>query len=109
MPRILQRARVKALVNWGPRSDMALAGRPCNLNTKSANSRAVCSEVISDEQGIKWAILDNRSTMTRIESFPLLFGRPRMKSIDTDCQRRWGTGSGDRYPKVGCRTGLVLA
>jgi hypothetical protein len=48
--------------------------------------------------GIKWAILVNRSTTTKIESKALEFGRFVMKSIDIEDQGFFGIGSGHKNP-----------
>jgi hypothetical protein len=46
-------------------------------------------------QAMKYAILENLSTTTNIESLPFLdLGRPKMKSIKISTQGSLGTGKG---------------
>ena len=50
-------------------------------------------------QGMKWGILEKRSTTTRIESCRLgVRGNPRIKSILASSQGRIGTGRGVYNP-----------
>ena len=49
-------------------------------------------------KGTKVAYLVKRSTMTRMESTPVTFGRPDVKSSETESHGPVGTGSGSRRP-----------
>jgi hypothetical protein len=65
--------------------------------------------MIDLEQGVKWAILVNRSTTTSIEFLALTIGRSVMKSIAIDPQGRLGIGTGHRSPKGRCLGALNRA
>ena len=61
---------MKFEMNWGPQSDIIFSGRPCSLNTCSLYRLATPCDVIVVLQGRKYAFFENRSTITRIMSFP---------------------------------------
>ena len=71
--------------------------------TKSSASH---SDVIVVLVGMNMDCLDVRSTMTRIELYPLEFGSSSIKSIDIESHGQIGTGSGLRRPRGRCRLDL---
>ena len=61
---------MKLDTNCEPRSDITFRGRPCSLNTCSLYKLATPCDVMVVLQGRKYAFFENRSTITRIVSFP---------------------------------------
>jgi len=55
-------------VNFTSLSDTMVLGKPYNLTTPSKNILATLEAFAVREQGRKWAILEKRSTTTKIES-----------------------------------------
>ncbi|GMF82202.1 unnamed protein product [Phytophthora fragariaefolia] len=67
---------------------------PWCLNTMSTNRRAVGLAATSAGTAARCTILLKRSTKTTIPVLRLLSGgRPKMKSIEMDCQHSDGVGS----------------
>ncbi len=62
--------------------------------------------MIDLEQGVKWAILVNRLTITNIEFLVLTVGRSVMKSIAIDPQGRLGIDRGCKSPNGRCLRAL---
>src|SRR5258705_7610853 len=57
--------------------------------------------------GITCAIFENRSTTTRIESYPWLSGSWVMRSVEMICQGRAGISLGVSFPRGLARNTLV--
>ena len=87
--------------NWGPRSDMILSGSPNRFHAFSRNSLAVSDAVIVFLHGDITIALENLSTITLIESNPLISGRSVMKSVVTCSQGPLGVSVGMRGALVG--------
>ena len=59
-----------------------ILGNPCNLTNPLKNIFATWVTSLVLKRGIKWAIFENLSTITKIESWPLwVLGSPTKKSI----------------------------
>ena len=88
---------------------MIVLGNPCEQTTLSKNNLAIRDASNVFEHGMKWAIFENWSTTTKIEScFLWVLGRPRTKSMLKSCHGRLGTGSGV-YRPVFCLTCFAKA
>ena len=87
------RERKNLDTNLGPRSDVTCSGTPCFENTCIINIIARSSEVQWMVVGMKMPCLENRSTITKMESQPEEVGRVSIKSIDIEFQGRLGIGS----------------
>ena len=61
---------MKLETNCGPRSDITFFGNPCSLKTLSRYNVATPCAVMVVLQGRKYAFFENRSTITKIVSFP---------------------------------------
>jgi len=83
-------------------------GKPCNL---IICSKYVCATVAAEKgcaKGRKCAYLLNLSTTIKMESLPLDFGRPSMKSMEMSSQIALGMGRGCNKPAGGDKSGLFL-
>jgi hypothetical protein len=70
-------------------------GRPYNLTISSKTRLATLEALEVLEHRMKWAILENLSTTTKIEScFLRVQGRPRTKSMLISSQGQFGIGKG---------------
>ena len=96
-------------MNWGPRFEVMCSGVPCSRTTCFRNSFVVSSPIMVLEHGTKWAIFENRSTITITASCPQTGGRSMMKSIEMEVQGLLGTGSGWRSPYGRWRAALTRA
>ena len=76
-------------------SEIMLLGNPCNLTTSLKNWLETCVASLVFKKGMKCAIFENMSTITRIESWPIwVLGNPKTKSILTASQGLLGMGNG---------------
>jgi len=62
--------------------EMMLSGNPCSFHMLSLNSLANPSADVFSIVGIKWTILVNQSTATRILSYPCIKGNLVIKSAN---------------------------
>jgi hypothetical protein len=93
---ILRHAHLNYLVSWSKVIDL---GTPCNLTTSRKKRLATWTTSDVFLQATKWAILENLSTITVIESTPCwVLGSPNMKSMDTSSQGCYSIGSGIYKP-----------
>ena len=60
---------MKRDMNWSPRSESTVFGKPKSFHTASLYFLAACSAVIVLEQGMKRDIFDKRSMQTIIKAF----------------------------------------
>jgi len=76
-----------------------LLGNPWSFTTSLKKKFATWLASWNFLQGIKWAILENLSTTTNMESLPLLvLGSPKTKSIDKSIHGESGIGKGVSKP-----------
>ena len=76
-------------------SETILLGNPCNLTIYLKNKLATWVASLVLNQGIQWPILENMSTMTKIESWPIwVLGSPITKSILTTTHGWLGIANG---------------
>ena len=72
---------MNSAANWGPRSERAVSGRPCNFHPLSLNKvvrpRAVTVECV----GIICACFVCRQHVTKSTSYPWASGKPVLKSV----------------------------
>lgn len=95
VPILRQKVRQKWLSNFTSRSDVMVLGTPCSLTISCKNNRATCDATNVLLQGIKWAVLENQSTTTIIESlFLWVPGNPRTKSRLMSTHGAVGIGNG---------------
>ena len=74
-------------------------GTPWKRTTSLKNKAAIWDTSIEFLHGIKWAIFENRSTTTKMQSKPCyVLGTPRTKSIEISSQGSLGTGKGRYKP-----------
>src|SRR5260370_38201224 len=83
IPKAFQTSCETLEANWGPRSDMILSGSPNRFHAFSRNSLAVSDAVIVFLHGGITIALENLSTITLMESNPLIPGHAGMKSVMT--------------------------
>ena len=74
------------LVNTNPQSVIISCGNPCSFYAPCQQSAQACSAVCFSVLGMKCAIPEYQSTITRIASRPLTRGSFVMWSITTDFQ-----------------------
>lgn len=86
-------------VNWTPLSDTILLGTPWSLITSLRKILAVSEAEGVPIMGKKWAILERRSTTTRMVVNPSEAGKSTMKSMDTSAHGRSGMGKGLSSPQ----------
>ena len=100
-----QRQKQKAChtweMNWGPRTEMMLAGMPCMRKSGDTMSSAVSFPEGSPGSATKWAVFENRSIMVSMVVLPLDGGRPVTKSREMLDHGRLGIGSGRSSPDRG--------
>src|SRR6516225_8229943 len=81
------------------RSDTMSDGKPWSRQMFQRKRRAISGASAVVLVGEKCAILEKRSTTTRMASLPEgETGRPTMKSMEMDSQGREGTGRETRWP-----------
>ena len=83
-------------------------GKPCSLKILFIKALAVCFASGICLKGIKWIILEKRSTTTIITVYPLESGRPHRKSISIDFQGFSRVSKGCRRPYFLCLFILFL-
>jgi hypothetical protein len=82
VPSFLQRVFQKWLKNFVSWSETMLLRTPCKRTIFLKNKSAICTTSSVLLQGMKWDILENRSTTTITESLPhYVLGNPSTKSI----------------------------
>jgi len=87
-------------VNWVPLSERISFGNPWSLKIWVINALAVCSEEGTLGNRMKIPIFVNLSRTTKIQVYPLVEGRPVMKSMGSEVQGRSGISSGSEINKV---------
>ena len=92
MLKALQRDDQNLDVNWEPLSEMISSGRPCKRKIEFIKAEAVSSAEGMDLKGIRWHILERRSTTTRMQVKLLEEGRSVTKSIEIEDQGRLLSG-----------------
>src|SRR5664279_3565769 len=94
-------------MNFTSRSETFFLGTPCKRTMSLKNRLAICDASSLLWQAIKCAILEKRSTTTKIESCPLLvLGNPNTKSMLISSHGDVGVGRGVYKP---CGLSLDLA
>jgi len=89
----------KWLRNFGSLSLTMVWRIPCNLITCSTNKDSTLGASSHLWHGMKWAIFENWSTMTKMLSLPLLvLGKFKTRSIEISSQGLWGVGRGVYKP-----------
>lgn len=87
-------SRHKWLMNFTSRSEVRLRGTPCNRTISSKKWCAITRAFEVFLQDTKWAIFENLSTTTMMESFPLFVcDRPSTKSKLRSSQIESGMGN----------------
>src|ERR1700709_1769222 len=84
--------------NWVPLSDMTCFGVPCSFQTFCKKSSAIPLESTSLTVGMKCACLENRSTTTKMLSFPSLLGKSTMRLQVIFCHGAVGISLGFSGP-----------
>ena len=80
-------------------SDIIVFGTPCNFTISVKYNLAMCLASSTLVQAMKWAILENLSTTTMIESFPrCVLGKAMKKSMVKCSQGLLATGKGMYSP-----------
>ena len=99
---------MKLEMNWDPRSDITFRGRPCSLNTCSLYKFATPCDVIVVLHGRKYAFFENRSTITRIISFPFDVTKGPIRSTLIISHGSEGISFGWSGAARGCQSGLLF-
>ena len=82
IPNILFNFLINPAANWGPLSEMMLSSSLCSFYTLSLNNLANLSADVFSVVDIKWTILVNQSTTTRMLLYPYAKGNLAIKSTD---------------------------
>jgi len=89
VPSFPHKALQKWLKNIESLSDTILLGSPCKRTTSLKKRFAIKQASSTLWHGIKLAILEKRTTTTKIESIPFnVLGRPKIKSIEISVEHR---------------------
>ena len=102
MKRVTKMFPKSGYIYWGPRSDRTICGKPWRRNISCRKIVPNSSAVGNFFNAVKWAILENESTVTIITQQPADGGNEEIKSVDTVCHGAGGMGKGWSRP-----TGLV--
>jgi hypothetical protein len=99
VPNLAQKDRQKWLRNLVSWSETIVFGMPCKWIISLKNKSTIREASLVLWHGMKWAILENLSTTTKMLSCPLLvLGKPNTKYIEISSQGTLGAGRGIYKP-----------